>query len=604
MATHGEALGLQTGSEIEDQRPCYRKPAGIGAIALAVVSILAVIIVVAASGGGSSPSPTPSPSPSPTPPTPPAPTPPPTPASYTGFVDQAPYLGVDNKNKSFAVAFADVNADGCVDMFVTNDGARNALYLGSPDGQFTDVTIGSGLEHDTGASRGAVFADVDRDGVLDLYVVNADGHNKLYLGRTGQSQMFSDCTYNAFPHSHGDPDFGQAACFADVDNDGDLDLFVTNYKGNSCAPGSIECAASNNLYINHGVNDLTGSPWFENKTFEAGLNSTGAWGFGCVFADFDDDGDSDLFVSNGGGKNAFYVNDGKGFFTDGTDKAGVGGPINADSRGVSAADLNGDGFTDILVVGPSHGDFVTKNMLFLGQGSGEFEDHSVASGLAGMMEMGAQGVNVADIDGDGDLDILISNIKGPHILYLNNGAQKPVFQGPVNATEYGLGGNMFGQGVAFADTNRDGTLDAYVESFGESDFCPGCEAANEMLLNKRPSIHWLKVRPLTQRNHSTLIGAEVRVFEAGTKNPVSVRMQIDGGSGFASQNEYDVYFGLGTAVAKGVTTFDVEIRCPKVEDMPMVWIDKNCNPALGGVAKNQVLAVQCACLSNTHHTVV
>lgn len=449
---------------------------------------------------------------------------------------------VEDAGKSFAVAMADVDADGDLDIFVTNSGSANRLYINNA-GSFTEMSTKAGL-HDEGASRGAVFADVNGDGLLDLYVTDASAANHLYIG-DGKGN-FKDTTAVA---GVGDANTGQGACFADVDGDGDMDLFVANF------------GQSNVLYINDGKG------MFKDGTAEAGLTSGSNSGFGCAFGDVDEDGDLDLYVTNSGQHSKLYVNDGKGIFSDGTSAAGIKDGT-GQKRAVSFADLNGDGHLDLYYVGP-----VIDNQLFLGDGKGHFIDGTHEAGVAG--NKAAQGMNIADVDGDGDLDIMVTNIGLPHILYENDG--KGHFKDI--ASEAGVDYHQFGQGVAFGDIDNDGDLDMYVCNYGDL-----LTHKNELLINGANVGKWLKVRAVNGNGQANLYGAEVRVFEAGSQKQVGVKAQVDGGSAFASQNAYDILFGLSSSSA---SKFDVEIRCGGS------WIGKDSDVALGGVAPNQIVKATC-----------
>lgn len=474
--------------------------------------------------------------------------------SHYTFTEKASKLGVADSGKSFAVAFADVNNDDVIDMFVTNSGTTNHLYLGSGSGnelKFSDATASAGLK-DNISSRAAVFADVNADGNLDLFVTAAGDPDQLHLG-DGKGH-FKEVAQEAGVR---DVSFGQGACIADVDGDGDLDIFVANF------------GQTNNLFLNDGKGI------FKNSTKASGLFNDGVQSFGCAFGDVDEDGDLDLYITNAESYNNLYINNGKGVFTDVTEKAGVKGD-KGQGRGVAFADLNGDGHLDLYMVAP-----MTPNMIFFGDGTGKFSD---GCDTAGVCDKGAsQGMSIADVDGDGDLDIFVSNILQPCNLYENDGTGR--FKDI--ASNAGVNYHLFGQGVAFGDLNNDGLLDMYVDTYGTPPAgWPG--QANKLLMNvgKNPEA-WLKVRPVTQKGEATMLGTEVRLFEAGTRKSASVRMQIDGGSNFCSQSAYDAYFGLSKSIKGGAKLYDIEVRCGGD------WKGKEINPKLGGIEPNQTVSVTC-----------
>merc|ERR1712046_377581 len=127
------------------------------------------------------------------------------------------------------------------------------------------------------------------------------------------------------------------------------------------------------------------------------------------------------------------------------------------------------------------------------------------------------------------------------ILYENNGKGK--FKDI--ASEAGVNYHMFGQGVAFGDVDNDGDLDMYVANYGTFPL----PKSNKLLLNDAKVEKWLKVRMVSADKKLNAFGAEVRVLETGSAKQVGVQAIVDGGSGFASQNAYDVYFGLDSSSA-------------------------------------------------------
>lgn len=226
-----------------------------------------------------------------------------------------------------AVAFADVDLDGDLDMFVANEYTSNRLFINNGNGYFEDLTVLAGLASEAGG-MGAMFADIDGDGDPDLCVVNWAAPNKLYRNETARlgGVRFVDVTDTAgvsgeaFTKSN-------AVAFADFDNDGDLDLFITNRK------------TSNRLYRNDG----TGT--FMDVTHEViGIDSM--LSYGASFADFDNDGFLDLYVANVG-ENVLYRNISGRLFVPSTFQFGA--ELGGYSTGTATGDLDNDGDVDLYV---------------------------------------------------------------------------------------------------------------------------------------------------------------------------------------------------------------------------------------------------------------
>ena len=256
---------------------------------------------------------------------------------------------------------------------------------------------------------------------------------------------FTDVTEAAgirFVHSHGDrtsllpEDMGSGAGFADYDNDGDLDLYVVNNPGPLNAKVT-KASAGNTLYLN------SGNGTFVDVTEKAGVGDKG-YGMGCVFGDYDNDGDLDLYVTNYG-PNVLYRNNGDGTFTDVTEKAGVG-----EARwgaGAAFGDYDKDGFLDLFVPNyveydlnkldaakeesQQYGQNVPsalnpylfdgqENVLYRNNGDGTFTDVTAKLGMAGHNGRSLQAI-FTDFDLDGDLDLYVANDLTPNFLYRNNG---------------------------------------------------------------------------------------------------------------------------------------------------------------------------------------
>ena len=230
------------------------------------------------------------------------------------------------KDRTNSIITGDVDNDGDLDIFITNEYSTNRLYLNNGAGLFTE-TDSVGLKT-YGGGMGCSFGDIDKDGDIDLFVTNWSKKNKLYknmLIETGKL-FFNDITEKA---GVGGLNYtkSNAVVFSDIDNDADLDLFVTNRKH------------SNRLYLNNA--DGT----FSDVTEEyIGLDSLKS--YGAVIADFDGDGFKDIYVNNVGA-NTFYKNVKGKKFIDETEKYGIG--INGYNTGSALGDFDNDGDLDIYL---------------------------------------------------------------------------------------------------------------------------------------------------------------------------------------------------------------------------------------------------------------
>ena len=262
-------------------------------------------------------------------------------------------------------AFADYNNDGHIDLYVVNNpgpldveitqaSPGNVLYRNNGDGTFTDVTVEAGVG-DRGYGMGCVFGDYDNDGDLDLYVTNYE-QNVLY--RNNGDGTFADVTEEA---GVGDTRWGTGAAFGDYDNDGDLDLYVPNYIDHDLdklvqdQKTSMQYGQSVPRILNpHSFEPQdnvlyrnNGDGTFTDVTAELGVESSGGRSLQAIFTDFDLDGDLELYVANDLSPNFLYRNDGDGTFTDISDASWA-----ADFRGsmgLATGDYDGDGDLDLFM---------------------------------------------------------------------------------------------------------------------------------------------------------------------------------------------------------------------------------------------------------------
>ncbi|GAB4255437.1 MAG: hypothetical protein Kow0092_00540 [Deferrisomatales bacterium] len=343
-------------------------------------------------------------------------------------------------------------------------------------GPFEDATYRAGLA-DPGYGKAAAAADVDRDGDWDLYLANAPGPNGLY--RNDGDGTFTDVTADA-GEGLADPGYTESALFFDYDGDGWADLYL--------ARGGRYAVGENRLFRN-----VQGR--FVETTRRAGVGSR-AFTYAAAAADYDGDGDLDLYLANGGiaAPNTLYRNNGDGTFTDVTAQAGVGDP--SFSWMALWGDVTGDGRPDLYVVNGRHPEG-EPNTLYWNRGDGTFERAPPEVGAA---DPGwGLGAFLRDRDGDGDPDLEVLNYRAPPSIWINDGtgrfapapdaSPEAPEEAPVPAVE--------------GDLDGDGAPDRYEVHWG---------AENRLLLGRSPGPGWLKVRLLDRRGRPVVAGARVEVL--------------------------------------------------------------------------------------------
>jgi hypothetical protein len=427
---------------------------------------------------------------------------------------------VNDDRYSEGSSWGDVNNDGHLDLFVPHvwDDLPNLLFLNNGDGTFTQVT-GDPVVTDVNTSSGGSFGDFDNDGDLDLFVQNWFGDNNgLYVGHGDGS--FTRVASGAIV-SDGGYSFGSSV--VDYDNDGNLDIHVDN--------GAFTQGGERNfLYKNNG--DATFS-----KTTEGDLVTDVQLSLSSGWCDYDDDGDMDLLVANGGTfdyygiSNSLYQNNGDGTFTRVTDGIVVSDVEN--STGVSWGDYDNDGDFDLFVANWGRED----NSLYQNNGDRTFSKimtGSVVSG-GGHSVAGAWG----DCDNDGDLDLFVSNDwDEDNQLYLNNG--DGTFAEITDGDVVSNGGRS--NGATWADYDNDGFLDLFVPN-GRIPV-----QSNFLYLNNAASGNaWINIKCAGVLSNASAIGTKVRVKGTVFGEALWQLRQVCGQTGFNAQNSFNVEFGLGDA---------------------------------------------------------
>jgi hypothetical protein len=497
------------------------------------------------------------------------------------------------------LAVGDYDNDGHEDIYFLNQHGPNALYRNRGDGTFEDVTAKAGVALSDRISVGATFADYDNDGWADLFVTSTRGGNVLFRNRGDGT--FEDVTTAAGVSHVG---HSQTAVFFDYDNDGDLDLYVTNTArwttdafdfvgGNFEGKADLRSVMTsprefNILYRNNGDGTFT------DQTDSVGLRGRGWAGDVAVF-DYDEDGFLDVFVPSMFGRGQLYRNSGYGTFSDVTAQTLGRTPYGA--IGTKVFDYDGDGRLDLYVVdmhsdmwidahsvevarqiqnrrflspmgptvneeapgftetqratlakeGEQYDALLFGNALYRNLGQGKFTETAVAAGLETFWPWG---VATGDYDNDGDEDVFIPSGMGypyfywPNQLMMNNGDGTFHDRAAALGVEPPAGGIYQGKSIEGQRATRSSRSAVVADFDGDGRLDIVTNNFNDRpyyFANRFPRRNYVAFRLTGTKSNRDAIGAVVRLWVGKT---VMVR-QVNPAGGYLSHSSRAVHFGLG-----------------------------------------------------------
>lgn len=507
--------------------------------------------------------------------------------------------------KGSGVCLLDYDHDGWLDIYLVNGSTQEALEGKAPsphaalfrnnhDGTFTDVTEKAGVRNDRWG-LGCAVGDYDNDGWPDLYVTNL-GKDRLYHNnRNGTLTDVAEKAGVALDESQGSTVVDHTgATWGDFDGDGKLDLFVGGYirydfdnppvagtKGMNfascqyrglnimCGPRGLQ-GAGDHLFHNNGDGTFT------DVSKKAGVSDpNGFYALGALFVDVNGDGKPDLAVANDSTPNYLYINKGDGTFTDASYMSGYA--LNGEGRevsnmGIAAGDYENNGRIDLV-----NTDFSDdSNVVFLNDGTGNFEDVSDRSGLGPpSVPFVGFGDGFLDYDNDGWKDLLVVNGHvypqvDQHPEWGMSYAQRPLLFRNLHNGKFelvpavegtGLATTCVGRGAAFGDLFNEGRIDVVINNL---------DGPPVLLRNVNPDHnHWVEFQlvggPKSPRD---AVGATVYLTAGGIRQRGDV---LSGGS-YLSSNDLRVHFGLGTATK--VDAIEIHWPSGKKEMVKLPAVDR------------------------------
>ena len=465
-------------------------------------------------------------------------------------------------------ALFDYDTDGDLDLFLPGGGKFGpnrdilglvpGLFRNEGDFRFTDVTHDAGFFDAAFYSHGAAAADYDQDGYPDLLVT---GYGGLLLYHNQGDGTFAEVAGVA--GVVGDL-WSSSAAWGDIDNDGDLDLYVANYvdwsfENDPYCPGTVPgqrdiCPPKTYEPLPDYYFSNNGDGTFRDDSQAVGLQDIGK-GLGVLIGDFDNDGDADVYVANDTVPNFLYRNDGSGYLEDYSmlsatalsDKGVAEG-----SMGVDLADFNLDGQLDLWVA-----NYERESIgLYRNEGNCSFQYVSQSTGITAVDSLYVGwGTVFFDFDRDGDEDVVVSNghvVRFPEnaplrqrpLLFENQGGTR--FENVAPAAGDYLTRQHMGRGLAMGDIDEDGDVDLVISHTNEPVALLSNESGNDN--------NWMSLRLIGTTSNRAAIGARIAIRSGGSRQ----WRQVKGGTSYASTHDPRVFVGF----AQATVVDEVEIHWP------------------------------------------
>jgi tetratricopeptide (TPR) repeat protein len=481
------------------------------------------------------------------------------------FVDVAPVAGLNSFSMAGGVIVDDFDNDGWFDIVTSSYDQCEPLHFfhNNGDGTFTDRAIEAGLRDQLGGLN-IIQTDYNNDGCLDIFVLRGGWQSAIRpsLLRNNCDGTFTDVTESA---GLAEPIATQTAVWADIDNDGFLDVFIGNEQGPS------------RLYRNKG--DGT----FENIAASAGVDHT-AFSKGVVAGDYDNDGYVDFYVSNLGGENFLYHNNHDRTFTEVGKQAGVQAPWM--SFATWFFDYDNDGFPDLFVTSyyMSPEEILRSQLrlpynvetlkLYHNQGNGTFKDVTVEVGLDRVFD--PMGSNFGDVDNDGFLDFYLGTGTPPYgdilpnVMFHNQGGKRFV---DVTSSS-GTGELHKGHGVGFADLDNDGDEDMVAEIGGA---VPGDRHAIRLFENPGHGNDWISLKLAGVKSNRAAIGARIKLTVQNEDQAQRFIYRTVGSGGSFGASPLQQHIGLG--------------KNARILSLDIWWPTSDTHQILSELSKNQFLQI-------------